>query len=566
MDKRLNSDEYVLYCYKILKEYITGIQDGSIITNKWIKLAVKLYLHNLERKDLELKLEKVAKVLKFMSICNLNIDNKYRQFIPAPYQMFLIYNLFLFYYKDTDERLYDTALLFIGRKNGKSAFAALLSIYFLLADGQTDPQSILLAYTRDQTHRVFDFCEGIIKNTPELKKRLTIKLNKINLKDRKQVGFLETVPSKDKSVEGYNISAAILDEIHTYTDEKLYTVTEKSTSARTNSMILMITSAGTITDSFANEYVNYAKSVLTGDIEDDSLFPMVYTLDDKDDPNDEKNWIKSNPGLGTIKKLRKLRKYYREAKFLPSVWNEFIVKDLNVFYGSSDQWIGDEYLNKVAKKVNEKELLGRNVFLGLDLSSTKDLASIVCLFPDDEGKKFISIPYFFFANQPSKKVRKGGINLVPWIKRGDIIQCQTETMDYDLILEKIKEIRSKFNIIQLGYDDWNSAWIIPQTEKLGIECVKFQQNAKKFNMPLKVLEKLIIEQNINLSDNKAFLWNMRNVKLYVDGNGNIKIMKNKSKDSVDGAVSLGMAIGVYMEYIYGPEKIALDAFNNAFKN
>ena len=89
MDKRLNSDEYVLYCYKILKEYITGIQDGSIITNKWIKLAVKLYLHNLERKDLELKLEKVAKVLKFMSICNLNIDNKYRQFIPAPYQMFL---------------------------------------------------------------------------------------------------------------------------------------------------------------------------------------------------------------------------------------------------------------------------------------------------------------------------------------------------------------------------------------------------------------------------------------------------------------------------------------------
>jgi phage terminase large subunit-like protein len=39
----------------------------------------------------------------------------------------------------------------------------------------------------------------------------------------------------------------------------------------------------------------------------------------------------------------------------------------------------------------------------------------------------------------------------------------------------------------------------------------------------------------------------RNVVLYTDGNANIKVMKNKSNDSVDGVVALGMAMGMYLQ-------------------
>lgn len=66
-------------------------------------------------------------------------------------------------------------------------------------------------------------------------------------------------------------------------------------------------------------------------------------------------------------------------------------------------------------------------------------------------------------------------------------------------------------------------------------------------MPLKYLEEQIMNQNILLEKNPVLRWMFRNVILYVDGNANIKIMKNKSNDSVDGVVALGMAVGIYLK-------------------
>ena len=164
---RFLPDEYVSHCYRLIKEYITGVQDGSIITNKWVKLIIQRYLDTLSRKDIELRIEEPQRVFKFLSLCNLNINNKYQQFIPLPFQAFFIWALFSPYYKGTNIRLYNTAFLFMGRKNGKSAFSALLQLYFLLADGVIDAQSILVASSREQAHRVFDFAKGIV-NAPHL--------------------------------------------------------------------------------------------------------------------------------------------------------------------------------------------------------------------------------------------------------------------------------------------------------------------------------------------------------------------------------------------------------------
>ncbi|MFW5890582.1 MAG: terminase TerL endonuclease subunit, partial [bacterium] len=61
------------------------------------------------------------------------------------------------------------------------------------------------------------------------------------------------------------------------------------------------------------------------------------------------------------------------------------------------------------------------------------------------------------------------------------------------------------------------------------------------------LEKSIYENNITIQKNPVTRWNFRNVVLYRDGNDNIKIVKNKSLDSVDGVVSLSMAVGQYLE-------------------
>ena len=111
-------------------------------------------------------------------------------------------------------------------------------------------------------------------------------------------------------------------------------------------------------------------------------------------------------------------------------------------------------------------------------------------------------------------------------------------MDYDLIYQFIENKSKSYNIQSIQYDPFNSALLVPKLIELGINCDPFKQTAIQFNFPLKYLEKLIFDQNIICDKNPVLRWNFRNVVLYVDGNGNIKIVKNKSLDSVDGVVSI----------------------------
>jgi len=86
------------------------------------------------------------------------------------------------------------------------------------------------------------------------------------------------------------------------------------------------------------------------------------------------------------------------------------------------------------------------------------------------------------------------------------------------------------------------------------------QNASYFNAPIKYLERLILSKQINLSKNPVLRWCFMNVTMYYDGNNNCKITKNKSKDSVDGAVALAMAVGLYLKINWDSLSMVLDGF------
>jgi phage terminase large subunit-like protein len=60
----------------------------------------------------------------------------------------------------------------------------------------------------------------------------------------------------------------------------------------------------------------YAIKVLEGVFEADHVFGIVFTLDEGDDPYDEKNWPKANPMPGTPK-LQKMREYARTRRPAP---------------------------------------------------------------------------------------------------------------------------------------------------------------------------------------------------------------------------------------------------------
>lgn len=544
MSKDISIQEYIDLSWDKVQEYIDGVQKDTIKTSKWIKLAVERFIDDAKfRDDLEYRVDKVENVFKFLYFININKDNVYSRFELLPYQAFIIAALFGPYYKGSNKRKYRYAFLFQARKNGKSVFAAALQLYFLVADGVADPQSLLLASTREQAGICLDYATGIINNSPALAKRLEAQRYKIIFKDRQKGGFSKVLASNANRLDGYSASGAILDEVHAYPNDDLFNVIKSSILARENPMIFLVSTAGFSLTSFCYNYMLYSQNVLNGTIEDDTLFPMLYTLDSGDDYRDEANWYKSNPAMGEINHIEDLRAEFNQSVFSTTQLNNFLTKHLNVFVDQEASWISNEVIEaKFRTEFNIEDLYGLDAYIGMDLSATRDLSSVVVVIHKDN--KYYVIPYFFMANDAEKFLRSGGINLKDWMKNGDVILCDTPTIDYDLIVEKFEWLSTKFNIRLVHYDPFNSAGIITDLHKLGLPLEPFKQNAMNFNEPLKALEKFIFNDDIIMM-NPVLKWNLNNVVIYMDSNGNIKIMKNKSLDSVDGAVSLAMAIAAY---------------------
>jgi len=308
----------------------------------------------------------------------------------------------------------------------------------------------------------------------------------------------------------------------------------------------------TSTAGFNKEYPFYtmletAKKVLQGQIENDIYFYALYCLDDDDEVEDFEKWEKANPNINKTVQLDDLILEYRAACLSISEKNNFITKNLNRYLDNIDKWIPDEQYIKCFETIAPPSTRVK-AYAGLDISATRDLASLVIVWTDPLTQKVGVIPEFYFPQNEVKRIRESGIDLGAWIEQGFIIEHQTHSIDQDAILDRIRYWNTIFEIEHINYDKWNSAYIIPKVEQeMSIYCTHFQQETKFFNFPLKYIEKLFFDENICMSENPCMRWQFSNIVLYYDGNGNIKIMKNKSSDSVDGPVALGMAVGAWLE-------------------
>ena len=543
----MDKTEYLEYCWNSVEDWIEGIEEGRIISNEYVKQAIQRYKEDLQRTDIYFDKDKVDRVLRFLWYMRINKKNKYVQFIPLPYQIFFILNVFGFYWYTSGKRRYRYAYLFTARKSGKTTFAAALQLYGLMADGVVDPQSLLLANTREQASIALSYMTGIIRKSPALRKRLETQRYMVRFTDRTKGGYSKILASNASRLDGYSPNMALIDECHAMENHDIFNVIKSGTLARENPLIIIISTAGFNTNSMAFDLFNMGKRVLKKEVKDDSFFYLFFTLDDNDDWKDTSTWVKANPSLGTTIFLDDLILEYNQAKSLPTQLNNFLTKNLNIFTNEGEDWIPDMVLRPLFVDINWDEYRGRSCYAGVDLSSTRDLTAITLSFPEDDGS-VTSRTIAFSANNPSKLIRQNGVDIMQWIRTGFIVQSRTKTIDYDLLYRSIEELNSLYKIEKLYYDKFNSAMLIPRLQSgLGIICENFEQNARRFNEPLKYLEKLIYDKKWRTDKNGALLWNFHNIVLYIDGNGNIKIVKNKSLDSVDLVVSLGMSIGALLD-------------------
>jgi phage terminase large subunit-like protein len=529
-------NQYIDKCLELAYQYEKDVLEGNIVVNRWIKKAI-LREQKLRRKYTYNE-DKVRDVFKFFYF--VNIERK-KQFIPLAFQAWIVLAIYSLY-RDNGLRLRKYAIIWMARKNGKTAFTSLLSLYELMK-GAENAEVYFLATTSKQAGQALAYLKAMIAVSPALRKRVEPLTYYIRYKGH---SIARPLAARADHLDGLNPSFCIIDESHAHANRDLFNIMDSGMKARREPLLLEISTAGFRKDYPFYTQLELAKDVLDNKTEQDNTLYMLYTLDEESEIEQPEMWVKSNPSLGHLLELETLQEDYNKSKKTKADLNSFIVKNLNFYKESNITWIEDDMYKRCFKDFNIEDLKGSKAFLGIDLAATRDLAALAVLIEKD-GKFYAKVEHFLPQND-RQVVRMNGLDLSDWIEKGWITQTERPTIDYEYIAQRIKYYTENFDVESLGYDKWNSSQLIPDLQiNLGLYCVQCPQNTGFFNMPLRYLERFIVEESIKLEKNPVLRWMFRNVVLYQDGNGNIKVMKNKSLDSVDGVVALAMAVGMYLK-------------------
>lgn len=313
---------------------------------------------------------------------------------------------------------------------------------------------------------------------------------------------------------------------------------------RTQPLAIVITTAGFNLFSPCYNMRKTNIEILYGKKEDDTQFTAIYTLDEGDNWQDRKNWIKANPCLDVTVKEQYLREQVTQAINNPSMEVGVRTKNFNQWLSTSDVWISNDILLKSSQKLDISFFTGYNVTMGVDLSAVSDLTAVsLCCELDDKYyfKTWYFLPQSALQDNSNSELYKD------WKNKGLLNITDGNVVDYDYILSIILKINQDINIDKIAYDAWNATqWAINATAE-GLPLEPFSQALWHFNRATKGFERLIKSGKIIIDDNEITRYCFSNVTLKFDHNENCKPVKTERQQKIDGVISMLQSLGAMIE-------------------
>ncbi|MEU3600892.1 terminase TerL endonuclease subunit [Streptomyces sp. NPDC006798] len=374
-------------------------------------------------------------------------------------------------------RRYTRATIVMGRKNGKSALLSGIALYMLCGDGEDSAEVYGAAATTRQAGKVFEPAVKMMRRSPLLARRLTHIRNARRLVDETSGSHYEVIPA-DADVElGHNPHAFILDEVLSQPDDSLWKAMRTAAGARTQALMLAITTETSDQVSFGADFIDEADRVMeqparaphhfvyvrkmprTADELDrlHRLFPGRPDLPVSIDPWDEANWYWPNPALGSFLNIQSLREEAEEARQNHSAENGFRQFRLNQRVSQVSRWIPMDLWDLNAREIAPTpgwiagRLEGQRCWAGLDLSSKLDLTAWCLHFPTGE------LLWRFWAPESVAPVLDEHTSgrFSEWAADGWITLTDGDTIDYDTIYDDVETDHQLFRIVDITYDKWS---------------------------------------------------------------------------------------------------------------
>lgn len=539
---------------RIATDYARRVVAGEELACKWVTLACRRFLRDLERQGTDgfpfelpdspsARWRAQVQLIETLPHVKGEWARRGERLTLQPFQVFQVVNVLGWRHRKTKLRRFRWAYCEEPRKNGKTMTLAAVILAMLIADGEAGCEAYSAATTRDQARMVWDTARQMALRSPELCREFGLQVGAHALSVARTASTCRPLSAEAHTLEGLNIHFAAIDELHAHPTREVVDVIETATGSRSQPLVWAITTAGSNRSGICYEKRGYVTRVLEGTVEDETVFGIIYTLDDGDDWRDRSLWVKANPNLGHSVYVDDLERKARAAEQTPAAVNAFLTKHLNVWVNADHAWMNMQAWQRAADSMlSIEDFADETCWLGIDLATRTDIAPVVAVFRRElEG----AAHYYAFGRYylPEETV-EGSANsqYSGWVRAGRMETTPGATLDFGAIEDAVRDLGSRHAIVEAAYDPWQAAQLAGRLEGEGFPMVELRPTVANFSEPMKSLEALVLSGRFHFDGDPVLTWMVSNVVCHRDAKDNVYPRKERPDAKIDGVVALLMAL------------------------
>jgi phage terminase large subunit-like protein len=535
------------------EKYADDVLSGKIPACKFVVMACQRFKDDLTKQATRdfpyiFDTEKANRVCRFMELLPHVKGSEWagQNFTLEPWQCFIECNIFGWVQMDTGFRRFRTSFELIPRKNGKSMRVGARGIYLGFVDGEAGAEVYSGASSEKQAYEVYRPAWLMVQALPDLQHQFNITLagnpkNPGTMYRAKDMSKFEVVIGKPG--DGSSPHGGIVDEYHEHDSDHLVDTLQTGMGARRQPLLSIISTAGSTLNGPCHEMQKDVARILEGLVVDDTVFAIIYGIDEDDPWDSIESLKKANPNYDVSVFGSFLLAQLEQAKRTASKQNSFRTKHLNQWVGAKSAWIPGDLWARQRKTMKMEDFIGVPCHLAADLASKKDVAAVdVTFFKDGQ---YFSFKKFFVPEGALEDNDK----YVDFVLGGHLEVTDGSSIDQERIEEYISEVARDHNVLDCAFDEWNADYLMTRLSKLRVEVIKFPFNVRHVSEPMKMMEAQLLDGKYWHDGNPVMDWMVGNVAARLDVRGNIFPNKERPNDhrcKIDGVPAAIMSLGRYM--------------------
>ena len=430
---------------------------------------------------------------------------KKKNIVLSPWQLFFVCEVYGWVHEDDEFfRRYNEAILFIGRKNGKTTLAAPLGLHEALA-GDEGAEVYVASTKEEQSGILWDIASEMAKRMRSAMMGAQFRITSKEIASRR--GIFKHLPGKASSQDGLNPSLALFDESAAVTDANQIHVIESGMASRKSPLALHLTTAQPLrTTLFRGLYEATKKGLATGTLVY-STFALLYEMDDPEEVHDPEMWIKSNPNIGISVHRRHIGGALEKSKNNPITLSNTLCKHFNIWAQHATAWIPIDIWDACAGELTREGV----AYIGIDLAETRDLCA-VCVLWDNGGNRY-SVDWKFWTPRSSLDLYPDDDRKVleRAVQDGTLELTEKAIVDHDEIIEWVDGVYDVYNVDRIAIDDWHAKRTATKLTEKGYEILSVAQSKAKLTDPIQELERCVVSGALTHPGYGILSWMMGNV-------------------------------------------------------